>query len=203
MTTQRLAPALTLTAFALLLSGCTFTANLTVSPDAVAKTVEDSLEEKVGTRPDVDCGEEQVDLVNGTVVECVLTAPETLDEYDTTVVINKVEGTDYRVDYTVADQPRAGSGTTPGAEEPEAEGIRHTVAADSVSRLAADALFREAPPQFEVDCGDGDLEVFLGAVFDCAATHPEGAVYDASITVTDVTETSYSIDVVRAATPRS
>ncbi|HEY9498287.1 MAG TPA: DUF4333 domain-containing protein, partial [Terrimesophilobacter sp.] len=59
-----------------------------------------------------------------------------------------------------------------------------------------------APPYYEVDCGDGNLELALGAVFDCSATHPEGAVHDARVTVTDITETSYDIDVVRSAEPR-
>lgn len=203
MTTRRLAPAFALAAFALLLSGCTFTANLTVPPGSVATAAEDALEAKVGYRPVIDCGDKDVNLVNGTKVDCVLTDPATSIEYDAKVVIGEVKGLDYRVDITVADQPRAGSVPTPDAEGPAAEGIRHTVSAASVSKLAADALFKEAPPYFEVDCGDGDLEIFLGAVFNCAATHPEGAVYDAGITITDVTETTYDIDVVRAAAPRS
>ncbi|MBB5633649.1 hypothetical protein BKA04_001872 [Cryobacterium mesophilum] len=203
MTTRRLAPVFAFAAFALLLSGCTFTANLTVPPESVATVAEDALEAEVGSRPAIDCGDEDVDLVNGTEVACVLTDPATSIEYDAKVVIDDVEGTKYQVNVTVADEPRAGSVPAPDVEEPAAEGIRHSIAAASVSKLAADALFKEAPPYFEVDCGDSDLDVFLGAVFDCSATHPEGAVYDAAITVTDVTETTYKIDVVRAAAPRS
>lgn len=203
---RRTAPALApvALALALALSGCTFTANLTVSADEVANTAENALEAQVGSRPDIDCGADDVALVNGTVVDCVLTDPATSAEYDAVVTISEVDGTKYRVDVTVADSPRAGSQIEP-SDDPvvdEPTGITHKVAADSVARLAANALFNQSPPYYEIDCGGGDLEVSLGAVFDCSATHPDGTVYDATISITDISETDYSINVVRGATPR-
>lgn len=200
MTTRQLALPVALAIAALALSGCTFTANLTVPASAVAKAAAGALETPEGLLPEMDCGEKDVDLVDGTVVECVLTDPTTSTEYDATVTINEVEGTDYRVDVVVDPSPRAG--TIAPSQDAEPAGITHTVSAESVAKLAADALFAEAPPYYEVDCGSGDLELALGAVFDCAAMHPQGAVHDARITVTDITETGYDIDVVRSADPR-
>lgn len=210
MITRRFTLPIALAVAAFALSGCSFSANLTVSAASVAKAAEDALEAQVGSRPDIVCGDAdaKVDLVNGTVVDCVLTDPATTSVFDAQVTIDKVEGTNYRVDVQVANTPRAdGKGAeTPKNEEPKSEtptgGITHQVEAEAIEKLAANALFNEAPPYYQVDCGAGELEVSLGAVFNCSATHPDGKVHDATITVTEITETGYNINVVRAAQPR-
>ncbi|MBX3087660.1 MAG: DUF4333 domain-containing protein [Cryobacterium sp.] len=109
MKTRQFAPALVIAVSALALSGCTFSLNLsnpTVPASSVATAAENALEATVGSRPEVDCGDDDVPLVDGTVVDCVLTDPATGKTYDTTVKISEVKGTNYRVDVDVAPQPR-------------------------------------------------------------------------------------------------
>lgn len=95
-------------ALAAALAGCSVTAsaNLTVPASQVADVAASALEDEVGIRPEMDCGDEAVDLVDGEVVECVLTDPTTSSEFDAPVTIEDVDGSDYRVDVEVADTPR-------------------------------------------------------------------------------------------------
>lgn len=91
----------------LLLTGCTVStsANFTQSPDTVAGIAADALEEQVGTRPDLDCGDEQVDIVEGETVDCVLTDPGTGTSFEAEVTITEVDGTEYNVGVEVGSEP--------------------------------------------------------------------------------------------------
>lgn len=93
---------------ALVLVGCSASANLTVSPDTVAQQAADALQEQVGSdvAPDMDCGDESIELAEGTVVDCVLTDPTSGAEYDAQVTLSDIDGTDYHIDVSVADTPR-------------------------------------------------------------------------------------------------
>lgn len=103
--------ALTLSAAgaALLLSACTFSgsANLTVPAETIAEEAEGALEAQIGSRPDIDCGDESVALVDGTVVDCLLTDPVTTSQFDTTVTLSEVDGTDFKINVQVAPEPNA------------------------------------------------------------------------------------------------
>ena len=92
----------------LTLSACNVSAsaNLTASPEKVATDAEDALEERIGQRPEIDCGDKQVDLVDGTVVECELTDPSTGSRFDTTVTLSDVDGTSFHIDVQVAQEPK-------------------------------------------------------------------------------------------------
>lgn len=89
---------------ALALAACSFNANLTVPASKIAEDAEGALAE-IG-EADVDCGEENVDLVDGEVVECELTDPASGNVYDTTVTLSDVDGTKYHVDVKVAEAPQ-------------------------------------------------------------------------------------------------
>lgn len=93
---------------AALLTGCTVSAdaNLTVPASDIADTAAGALEEQIGIRPEMDCGDNQVDLVDGTVVDCVLTDPNTGSTFDAPVTIDEVDGTNYTVSVEVAETPR-------------------------------------------------------------------------------------------------
>lgn len=108
-TRARSAAAAAVTLGVLALSACNVSAsaNLTASPEAIATEAEDAIEEQVGSRPEVDCGDEQVDLVDGTVVECELTDPTTGTVYDMSVTLSDVDGTAFRIAVQVADEPKA------------------------------------------------------------------------------------------------
>lgn len=69
-------------------------------------TAEDALEKQVGSRPDIDCGTEVIDLVTGTVVPCILTDPTSGEQFDAPVTIEGVDGSNYTIGVQVADVPR-------------------------------------------------------------------------------------------------
>ena len=111
MISRRLKPSVLcvgLTAAAsIVLSGCTASANLTIPASEVAATAATALEESVGTRPVMDCGDDSVDLVDGTAVECELTDPSTGTVFGSTVTVNyEGDGTDYAVSVAVDEQPK-------------------------------------------------------------------------------------------------
>ena len=89
------------------LAGCSVQANRTVSADKFATTVADALEQQVGTRPDVDCGDDAVDLVDGEEVHCDVNTPGFDEVYDSTVVVSTDGGDDYSVDVTVDSEPKS------------------------------------------------------------------------------------------------
>lgn len=88
-----------------LLTGCA-SGPATDTAEHFATSTEDTLEQSVGSRPQVDCGTDAIPLVNDTVVNCVLTDPATGTQYDTAVTISGVDGTDYHIDVQVADSPK-------------------------------------------------------------------------------------------------
>ena len=94
-------------AAATLLTGCSFSGTPTADPADVAATAADALEQQVGSRPEMDCGTETVEIVSGTVVNCVLTDPETGLTYDAPVTISDVDGLDYVVNVDVAAEPNS------------------------------------------------------------------------------------------------
>ena len=92
-------------AAALALSACSVSANLTIPASSVAEEAERILEEQIGSRPEIDCGEEKIDLVNDTHEDCPLTDPATGTEYDMVATITEVDGTNYTLNVQVADTP--------------------------------------------------------------------------------------------------
>jgi hypothetical protein len=84
------------------LAACSF-GTPTVPADDLADLAEDALEEEVGQRPEIDCGSEDIEVVEGDEVTCVLTDPATGSEYDTVVSFTGVDGTEYDIDVQVAD----------------------------------------------------------------------------------------------------
>jgi len=92
-------------AAATLLTGCSVSGTPTADPADVAATAADALEQQVGSRPEMDCGTETIEIVNGTVVNCVLTDPGTGLTYDAPVTISDVDGLDYVVNVDVSAEP--------------------------------------------------------------------------------------------------
>lgn len=68
-----------------------------------AARAKDALEEQVGQRPEIDCGDEDIEVVEGESVTCLLTDTNTGSEMDTTVTFETVDGTDFSLDVQVAD----------------------------------------------------------------------------------------------------
>ncbi|MFD1858904.1 DUF4333 domain-containing protein [Aeromicrobium camelliae] len=97
------------------LSACSISVNAgsTTEPaDKVAGVAMDALESEVGQRPDeLDCGDDDITIEDGTEVDCVLTHQGV--SFDATVTIDDVEGSDYTVNVQVADTPRSSSEEDP------------------------------------------------------------------------------------------
>jgi len=174
----------------LALAGCSFQANLVVPASEVEQLAASALLEQWGGEPTLDCGEQNVDLVEGTLVQCTAHNPNSGLDYPATVTITEVEGTKYSIDVSVGQA---------APQTPDAP----TVAPDSVADLAAGALEPELGYRPVVDCGADPVPIVLDGTIDCVATGSDGADYPATITVTDVTETGYDIDVVMGAKPLS
>lgn len=178
---------------ALTLAGCTFQANLVVAASEVEALAATALAEQWGTEPTLDCGDENVDLVEGTTVDCVASNPNSGLDYPATVTITDVEGSKYSIGVTVGsaiveDDPAADAPTVPGGD---------------LADLAAGALEPKLGYRPVVDCGTDRIAIVLDGTIDCVATGSDGVDYPATITVTNVTETGYDIDVVMGATPAS
>lgn len=87
------------------LAGCVPAATFTVPAATIAETAEGALEQQVGSRPDLDCGTEDVEVRKGAVVDCVLTDPATGDRFTAPVTIESVDGTEYSIGVQVAEEP--------------------------------------------------------------------------------------------------
>ncbi len=95
-TTARRAAALALATGALVALGACSSGTPTASADDIADLASDALEDEVGQRPDsMDCGSEDVEIVEGNTVDCTLTAGG--DELGATVTIDSVDGNDYSI----------------------------------------------------------------------------------------------------------
>lgn len=205
-------PALLLLAaslIALTLSGCSFSANLTVSASKVAETAADALEEKAGSRPEVNCGKEDVALVDGTVVDCTVTDPATALEYDAPVTISDVEGSTFRVSVNVAQT--ANNAAEPETDPAESEGGSDeptvgTLGADGtlsvydyeLAALAADALTANYGARPTVICQEDPAQfaISVGTAIECKLIEAKtGARGVATITVTSIDGTAFNIDV--------
>jgi hypothetical protein len=88
------------------LVGCTAEVTPTVSADTFATVVADALEESVGQRPVVDCGDEAIDVVDGDEVHCDIGAAGDDTVYDSVSTISTDGGTDYSVAVEVDQAPK-------------------------------------------------------------------------------------------------
>ncbi|MBX3194519.1 MAG: DUF4333 domain-containing protein [Schumannella sp.] len=191
MRTRKLSLVLTGAAAGLLLSGCTFSLTpqiLEVPGSDVATVVEDKLEEQVGARPDVDCGDDSVQLEVGNTLNCVLTDPDTGLEYNVIVTFTSVKGTDYTFDFSVADSPN-------NPPQPTVDPQAPTVPGSDIAALVVTALTPqlEAPPQ--VNCPEPEVEISVGNITYCTYTDAEGT-HDVQVTITqyDPAQGTYTIN---------
>lgn len=178
-------------ATALLLSGCTF--SLTpqipeVDGSSVATVVEDKLEEQVGARPDVDCGDESVKLEVGGTLTCVLTDPGSGLEYDVVVTFTEVKGTDYAFDFKVADSPN-------NPPQPTVDPNAPTVSGDDIAALVVTALAPSLPVPPQVDCPEPQVTIAVDNVTYCTFDDETGS-HDVEVTITsfDPAQGKYTIN---------
>lgn len=209
MRPQRLALLpLAITGFAF--SACQVEAGLTASGDSIAEAAADALEQEIGERPEVDCGDDDIIIDSGKEVDCVVTDPATEADYDATVtleVIGDQEGWRVRVD--VADEP---SGESPAAsasptetqapEEPQDDPTGQ-VAASEVEAAIADALEAQIGQRPSIDCGEVDVNLWEGRALYCWLTdEATGDQYEVKATFNGVSNGQWTFDIEVADTPR-
>ncbi|NLA65438.1 MAG: hypothetical protein GX862_05835 [Leucobacter sp.] len=88
------------------MSGCTISTSLTVAPTQVAEAAATALEETVGVRPKMDCGDEAIELAEAKTIVCLLTDPSTGTQFDSMVTFREVAGGDFKVDVEVSSAPK-------------------------------------------------------------------------------------------------
>lgn len=181
------------TTASLALGGCTVTVSgghTTVGSAKVADTVEGILEEQAGRRPDVDCGVDDFALEEGETRTCTLTDPESALEYDAVVTLSDIDGADFRVDVDVADQPRS----SPTPEPTDESSGTLIVGSDEIARTAESALAGKVEGDFQLVCGNGDLQIATGTLIDCIYSDAAGD-RDATVEITKVDGTTYELSV--------
>jgi len=106
--TARFEAGLTVLALALTLGACS-----TQEPPAKvsAKVIEVEVAQQllaegaVAATPTIDCGEDLVTLVEGAEVDCTMAVAGDTDTADVTVTISDVNGTTFKLDTKLADNP--------------------------------------------------------------------------------------------------
>jgi hypothetical protein len=176
---RKLALVLAGAASALLLSGCTFSLSPQVPEVAgsdVATVVEDRLEDEVGSRPEVDCGEDAVRLEVGGTLTCELTDPATGLEYDVVVTFTEVKGTDYTFDFKVADSPNNPPQPTVDPQAPEVSG-------EDIAALVVTALTPQLPAPPQVNCPEPTVVISVDNTTYCTFDDENGT-HDVEVTIT-------------------
>jgi hypothetical protein len=166
-------------AAALLLSGCSFSLTPQIPEVAgsdVATVVEDKLEEQVGTRPDVDCGNNDVQLEVGNKLTCVLTDPGSGLEYDVVITFTEVKGTEYAFDFKVADSPN-------NPPEPTVDPSAPTVSGADIAALVVTALSPSLPVPPQVSCPEPEVTIAVDNVTYCSYDDESGS-HDVEVTIT-------------------
>jgi hypothetical protein len=175
-----------------LLAGCTFSVGVNNAPTVPAEDIEilaaDKLEEQVGVRPTIDCGEDDIPVEADTSITCLLVDPVAGLEFDTVITFTEVDGPNYSFDIEVSDVPN-------NAPEPTAEPGAFVPITD-IEALAIRALTPNLDYVPEVTCEGTEVEIVVGNTVACSYPSPEGTV-DAVVTITafDATAGEYTINV--------
>lgn len=163
-----------------LLTGCSFSLTpqipLVAGAD-VAAAVEDKLEQEVGTRPEVNCGDDDVQLEVGATLTCVLTDPGTGLAYDTVVTFTEVNGTDYQFDFSVANSPN-------NPPEPTVDPNTPSVTGDDIAALVVTALTPSLPAPPVVSCPEPTVDIVVQNVTYCSFEDQDGS-HDVEVTITE------------------
>ncbi|MCK2022636.1 DUF4333 domain-containing protein [Microbacterium sp. kSW2-24] len=178
------------------LTGCTFSASATASPDDIATLAEDALEAEIGQRPEIDCGDDSIPLKEDSVVPCLLTDPASGAEFDADVTLTKVDGINVTVSVQVADAPNNAPAPEPSESPATDAGGTLTLTAEEIGVTAARALTDAGVlPSPSVLCPGGSHEVSDGYSLECTAIQG-GDQYAATVTISEVEGSSYSVNVV-------
>lgn len=195
------------------LSACSFLTGTTVSGADLAEAAEDALEEQIGTRPEMDCGSDDIAAAVDKEVDCTVIDPATGAEYGATVTFTGVDGAEWSIDVKVDEAPAE----TPAEQSPEAttedastgapadpaEG--EPIPATSIAEAAEDALEGQSGVRPEIDCGAPELTIvpYEGRMTYCTLTDPaDGLDYGVSVTFIGVSGNTWNVEVEVDAEPK-
>lgn len=176
-----------------LLSGCGPSGVPTATADAVATTAENALEETVGSRPDIDCGTEDVELKVGNVVDCVLTDPISGEKFEAPVTVESVKDGTYTVGVKVGNAPIGAPDPEPTVV-PDAVTGDPTVPSNDIADLAEGALEGIVGFTPALTCGDDDVAIFVGNTTECSYDDADGVTHDVVVEITEFDGSSYTIN---------
>jgi hypothetical protein len=78
-------------------------------PTVPASKIDDlaasSIEQSSGERPTIDCGAQDLPIVQGNVFDCTATSTVTGDVYSATITVTTVQGDDFHIDVQIGDAP--------------------------------------------------------------------------------------------------
>ncbi|THV23628.1 DUF4333 domain-containing protein [Glycomyces paridis] len=192
-------------AFAALgLAACTAEVGPTVSGEKLAEAAADALEGELGSRPEVDCGDDSIIAKQDKEVDCVLTDPDTGTEYDTTVTFTGVDGDQWDIAVQVASEPKGGAETSAAEETSEAaddSAAQLEIEATALADAAEDALEEQVGARPEIDCGEVNITIYEGRTTYCELTEG-GEVYEVTLSVTEIDGEQFNFDVQVADTPK-
>ncbi|MBD5785162.1 DUF4333 domain-containing protein [Cellulosimicrobium terreum] len=100
-----LAACLAVGAVGIALAGCSVSTTTSASGDDVANSAEDSFEESIGQRPEVECAD-SIELTVGETMTCTLTDPSTGTKYDMLVTVEDDNPDGSGLNFQVADEPQ-------------------------------------------------------------------------------------------------
>ncbi|SDK59825.1 protein of unknown function [Glycomyces sambucus] len=180
----------------------------TVTAADVADAAEDALESEIGSRPEIDCGEDDsIAVEEGATVDCLLNDPATGSEFDATVTFTGVDGGEWNADVEVASEPNGGEPTEPAETEssaPPADGTSLQIEASRLAEATADALEAQMGSRPEIDCGAADLNItiYVDRQTYCSLIDPAtGDEYEVTISVTKIEGDQFEFDIEVAETP--
>lgn len=182
--------AVTAAAATIMLAGCSISLTpqiLEVPASDIAVTVEDKIEAEIGSRPEVDCGTDDVKLEVSASLTCLLTDVGTGLEYDVVVTFTEVTGSDYSFDFAVADSPN-------NPPEPTVDPQAPTVTGDEIAALVVTALSPSLPAPPDVSCPEQTVDIVVGNTTYCQFDDDDGS-HDVEVIITqyDPVEGIYAI----------
>jgi len=186
------------------LAACSFQfGDATVTAAEVADAAEDALEEQLGSRPDIDCGDDDsITVTEGAEVDCLLTDPDTGTAFDTTVTFKGVDGNEWNADVQVAEEP-VGTESQPSdpaeseSSAPPADDSQGlSIEASRLAEASEDALEAQLGYRPEIDCGEVNIMIYVDRQTYCSLIDPaDGAEYQVTVTVTSIEGQEFNFDI--------
>ncbi|GII98539.1 uncharacterized protein DUF4333 [Sediminihabitans luteus] len=152
------------------LGGCSVSVNKTVSGSTVANLAEDTFEEQIGQRPEVECPESLALTIDETM-RCTLTDPSSGTEYGMTVLVQDDAADGSGLHFQVDDEAKGAGTTDDAADDADADAGSPTLSAGAVEASAADALEKSVGVRPEVECPSA-IVLEAGQTLRCTVTDP-------------------------------